>query len=246
MTLGGAKGRGSRRMFWELAQGNVIGKPVNTHCPKVTNVWKQRKYKMEQALRRALDSSVHSPRAMQLRECTLKEFGEIFVDDRPFGTDSSNKEVNVQSKAVFSYGEDEESWVGSKFAACTWIYPKEALAGGQILSMALDFKIEAPCVVQRSVLWFSAPTNLNRIMGTQLKIKKYHEVVNSAIMDAIVKPLSRERTPKSCMLTSVARVLQRTYKKWEVNKEMKGWRGRDDFTPSSSDGDDDEEQSSNE
>ena len=86
----------------------------------------------------------HSPRAMQLREYTQKEFGEFFVDDRPFGTDSKqNREVLVQSNAVLSYAitlmvkirgwEDEESWVGSKFAACMWIYTKEALTGGQIL-----------------------------------------------------------------------------------------------------------------
>ena len=43
------------------------------------------------------------------------------MDDRPFGTDSTNREGKVQSKAVFSYAmtlmdkirgwEDEESWV---------------------------------------------------------------------------------------------------------------------------------------
>ena len=44
------------------------------------------------------------------------------------------------------------------------------------------------------------------------------------------------------MLTSVARVLHRTHKKWGVNNEMKGWRVREHFTPSSSDGGDDEEE----
>ena len=78
---------------------------------------------------------------MQLREYTLKEFWEIFVDDRPFGAESINRQVNVQPKAVFfSYAmtlmdkfrgwEDEESWVGSKFAACMWMYTGEALTGG--------------------------------------------------------------------------------------------------------------------
>ena len=77
---------------------------------------------------------------MQLREYTLTEFWEIFVDDRPFGTDSTNRKVNVQSKAILSYAmtlmdkirgwEDEESWVGSTFAACMWICTKEALTGG--------------------------------------------------------------------------------------------------------------------
>ena len=245
----------------------------------------------------------HKIRAMPLREKTLKEFWEIFVDDRPFGAESINRQVNVQSKAVFSYAvtlmdkirgwEDEESWVGPKFAACMWSYTKEAFIGGQILdreqeeylrkrimsirlctnwvcagasvddewvssrtiiqqeeeilSTALDFKIDAPCVVQWSLLWFSAPINLNRILGSELKLIKYHEVVNSAIMDAIVKPFTGKRTPKSCMLTSVARVLQRTHKKRGINEETKGWRVRENFTPSSSsDGDDDEEQSSNE
>ena len=28
--------------------------------------------------------------------------------------------------------EDEKSWEGSKFAACMWVYTKEALTGGQI------------------------------------------------------------------------------------------------------------------
>ena len=65
--------------------------------------------------------------------------------------------------------------------------------------MALDFKIDVPCVVQWSLLWFSAPTDLHRILGTELKIQKNHEVVNGAIMDAIVKPFGG--TPKSCMLT---------------------------------------------
>ena len=35
----------------------------------------------------------------------------------------------------------------------------------------------------------------------------YHKVVNSAIMDAIVRPFGGEHTPRSCLLTSVARVL---------------------------------------
>ena len=180
---------------------------------------------MEKASRRPWIQYEHSPRAMQLTEYTLKEFWEMFVNNRPFGTDSTNREANVQSKAVLSYAmtlmdkirgwEDEESWVGSKFAACMWIYTKEALTGGQILdrvqeeylrkriksimlctnwvcagafvdhewvssrtifqaggrilSMALDFKIDVLCVVQGSLLWFSAPTDLNRILGSDLK-----------------------------------------------------------------------------
>ena len=65
-------------------------------------------------------------RSLQLRECALRDLGEILVDDRPFCRDSYCKHANVQPKAVFSYTmtvmdkisgwEDEERWVGSKFA----------------------------------------------------------------------------------------------------------------------------------
>ena len=109
-------------MFWELAPGTVIGKPVNTQCPKVMNAWNRRKYNVEKASRRPWIQYEHSAKAMQLRECTLKEFWEIFAD-RPFGKNSTNRDADVQSKAVLSCAmtlmdrtrgwEDEESWVGS-------------------------------------------------------------------------------------------------------------------------------------
>ena len=73
----------------------------------------------------------------------MEELWENFVDDRPFGADSIYTQVNVQWEAVFSHAmtlmgkirgwEDEDSWVGSEFAACLWIYTKEALTGGQTL-----------------------------------------------------------------------------------------------------------------
>ena len=117
-------------MFWELVRGDVIGKPVELQCPKI----------VEKASRRAWTEYEHSPRAMQMREYTLKEFWEIFVDDRPFGADAIFRQVNVQSKAVFSCAmtlmdkirgwEDEERWVGSTFTACMWIYTEEALTRG--------------------------------------------------------------------------------------------------------------------
>ena len=52
--------------------------------------------------------------------------------------------AHVQSEAVFSYAmtimdamygwEDEQKRVGSKFAACMWIYTQEVLTRGQILN----------------------------------------------------------------------------------------------------------------
>ena len=67
----------------------------------------------------------------------LREFLDIFVDDRPFCRDACSKHANVQSKSVFPYAmtimdeiygwEDEAKRVGSKFAAWMWIYTKEVL-----------------------------------------------------------------------------------------------------------------------
>ena len=48
------------------------------------------------------------------------------------------------------------------------------------------------------------------------------------------------------MLTSVARVLHRTYKKWGVNKEMEGWMVRGSLEPSSSEGGDEDDESGDE
>ena len=61
---------------------------------------------MEKASREPWIEYEHNPKAMQLTECTLEDFWEIFVDDRPFEAGSSNSQVNVQSKAVFSYAHD--------------------------------------------------------------------------------------------------------------------------------------------
>ena len=111
----------------------------------------------------------------------------------------------------------------------------------EILGMELDHGFDVPCLVQWSLLWFSAPTRLNEILGQDLKIKKYHEVVDKAITEAILRPFGGEHTPRSCMLTSVAKILHRTFRKWRVNKEMEGWMMRESLEPSSS-GDDDEDE----
>ena len=56
------------------------------------------------------------------------------------------------------------------------------------LGMQVDYGLDVPCVVQWSLLWLSEPTRLNQILGLELKIKMYHEVVNISIMDASVRP----------------------------------------------------------
>ena len=122
----------------------------------------------------------------------------------------------IQTKGKFSYaipvmdriggweeGEEQESWVGTRFAASMWIYTKAVVCNGQshmqnfkifklrsileavnwvgddafddhvwVTEMttaqqvakvldALQGDIELPCVVQWTMLRFSAPTSLN-------------------------------------------------------------------------------------
>ena len=62
--------------------------------------------------------------------------------------DACFKHANVKPKAVCSYAmaimdaidgwEDEEKRVGSKFAACMWIYTKAVLTRGQILNLEME------------------------------------------------------------------------------------------------------------
>ena len=63
-------------------------------------------------------------------------------------------------------------WVcAGAFVDHSWVTPRTILQQEEeMLSMTLDFKIHVPCVVQWSLLKFSAPTDLNRILGTELKI----------------------------------------------------------------------------
>ena len=256
---GRRQGKGLKKNVLGTRSGKWIGKPVKSPCPKLMNAWKRRKHKMERASRGPWIEYEHSPRARQLREYTLKNVWESSWMTDPFEAEAINRQVNVQSQAVFSDAmtlmdkirvwEDEESWVGSKFAACMWICTKDALTRGQILdkeqeeylkkrimsimlctnwvcagtfvdhewvssrtniqqeeeisSMALEYKIEVPCVVHWSLLWFPAPTNLNRILGSDLKIKKVSRCRQKSYHARYVRPFSGERTPESCMLTSV-------------------------------------------
>ena len=120
----------------------------------------------KKASRRSWTEKEHSTRTMQLREYTLKELWEIFVDDRRFGADAMCRQVNVQSKAVLDNikgWEDEERWVGSKFPACMWIYTKEALTGGQILNQEQEeYLKERMMSIMLCTKWVCAGTFVDR------------------------------------------------------------------------------------
>ena len=83
-----------RRMFCELAPEDVIGKPADLSCAKVEREWNRRNTRWKRP-RGGLGHNENSTRMMLLREYTLREFWEIFVDDRPFGADACFKLVNL-------------------------------------------------------------------------------------------------------------------------------------------------------
>ena len=86
--------------------------------------------------------------------------------------------------------------------------------------VALNYGIDAPCVVQLGLLWFSAPSRQNRRLERNgAKNAKYHEVTNLAFA---------ANTPRACVLRSVAAVLDRAQDKdLDVGREMTGCRLRE-------------------
>ena len=127
-------------MFWEIVPVDVFEVPGELIGAGYECEWRVKKDKMENARGGTWTKFDWSPRPLQLREYARREFWEIFVDERPFCRHSCCKHANVQPRAVFSYamtvidkveGWNEEKWVGSKFAACMWIYTKRVLTGGK-------------------------------------------------------------------------------------------------------------------
>ena len=78
----------------------------------------------------------------------------------------------------------------------------------EVMGRDADDEICIPCVVQWSMLWFSAPTRSNQTLEGEETIAKYHKGVNMAIAKAISMPLGGSHKPRSCMLTTVAAVLR--------------------------------------
>ena len=92
------------------------------------------KIQFDEKTRRTWPNPEPSERARITRKYVLRQFWQTFVDDR-FDLENAK-----QTKTVCSYAMEvmdklesweEESWVGSRFAACMWIYTKAVLCNGQ-------------------------------------------------------------------------------------------------------------------
>ena len=92
---------------------------------------------------------------------------------------------------------------------------------------ALQYDLANPCIVHWCMLWFSAPTNLNRRL-----LNKFNEGINLAFQSAFILPFWR-MTPRSCFLRSTHAVLCTSPERdWDANREMRGFgdwlRGSED------------------
>ena len=99
-------------MFWEVVSENVLEVPDKNLSADYEHVWRVQKDRMESAMGAAWTDLAWSQRSLQLRECALRDFCGILVDDRLFNRDSYCKHA-VMDK--ISGWEDVEKWVGSKF-----------------------------------------------------------------------------------------------------------------------------------
>ena len=282
----------TQSVFWVLHPGAVIGTQTNVQEGMKSMVWRAKKDQLDVTTRRIWPGRQWSKRGRHTREYVLNDFWHTFVDDRPFFAEARITETNTQSKAVFSYvmtvmdkvdgWEDEQKWVGSKFAACMWIYTKAVLCDGQAstqddwwrrlfsimesvnwvceeaceehewvseltvfmqeeeILVALNYRIDVLCVVQRGVLLFSVPSRLNqRFEGNSTECTRYKDVTHLATTATFTAPCGAFNTPRACMLRSVAAALERAPDKgWDVGREMIGWGLADGPVLMPDDGDD--------
>ena len=150
--------------------------------------------------------------------------------------------------------EEEETWVGSRFAAVLcqgqastqeylrrrlisimesvdwvcddvledheWVSELTISMQENEVSVALNYEIEVPCVVQWRLLWFSSPARLSqRYSDNGTKVPKYHEVMNMAIEATFTLSFGGSHTPRTRLLRSVGAVVYRSPDKdWDVEK----------------------------
>ena len=131
-----------------------------------------------------------------------------------------------------------KKWVGSRNAACMWIFTKAVLCDGRgptqenLRRKLSTFMASVICVCEDALrdhewglLWFSSPSRLNRIFtNSGEKIAKYHAAVDMAIEATFTMPSEGLHKSRTCLLRSESLFLYRSLNKdWNVKEERKGW-----------------------
>ena len=106
-----------------------------------------------------------------------------------------------------------------------WITETKVAMKEKLILEALHHDIEVPCPLQWALLWFSAPTNLNRkFVNNGTRVAKFRDTVSSAIELTCNVAFDGAHTPKECFLRAVTILLcYAPDKDWKLEKEMQAW-----------------------
>ena len=118
------------------------------------------------------------------------------------------------------------SWVTEDFLwDHEWITETKVTVKESLILVALHYDIEVPCPLQWALLWFSAPTNLNRkFVNNGTRVAKFRDTVSNAIELTCNIAFDGAHTPRECFLRAVTIFLwDAPDKDWKLEEEMQGW-----------------------
>ena len=89
----------------------------------------------------------------------------------------------------------------------------------------MNYDIDVPCPLQWGLLWFSAPSSLDRKFANNgTKIAKFQETVNMAIEITFNVPFDGVYTPRTCLLRAVSVLLSNAPDRdWDLDEELRVW-----------------------
>ena len=97
--------------------------------------------------------------------------------------DGRKREPPLDLQSILAIIEESVSWV-TEDSLCDheWITETKVATKENLILEALHCDIDVPCLLQLALLWFSAPTNLNRkFVNNGTKVAQVGDTVNSAI-----------------------------------------------------------------
>ena len=99
---------------------------------------------------------------------------------------------------------------------------------GNVILEALNYGIDVPCPLQWGLLWFSAPTKLNRkFVNNGTKEAKFRDTVSSAVELTCNIAFDGAHTQIACFLRAETIFLCfAPDRDWNIEEQLQGCRGR--------------------
>ena len=117
-------------------------------------------------------------------------------------------------------------WVTEDFVwEHEWVTERNVLWKENDILEALNYDIDIPCPFQWGLLWFSAPSSLDRkFVNNGTKIAKFQETVNMAIEITFNVPFDGVNTPRTCLLRAVSVLPSNAPDRdWDLDEELRVW-----------------------